>query len=201
MTVLSFDGNMIVYLKSRGYSDPLIAGMRGVNVVTGLLGTVLMPWGEKKFGLIRTGSWSIWSEAVFLVPTTVALFVGNQFGTGPAWSEVLLFGGMAFSRIGLWCFDLVQLALLQRAFDDEQHSSNKNALTSLQFALQNMGTLLMYVLVIILNKPDQFKYAGVVSGVFVLFGAILWLPYARRQRGHLFHAKNILNVFQFKKRR
>lgn len=40
LTTLSFDGVMLSYLKSqRGFSDPFIAGMRGVGVVMGLLGT------------------------------------------------------------------------------------------------------------------------------------------------------------------
>jgi iron-regulated transporter 1 len=59
LTVLSFDGNMLAYLKSRQYSDAFLAGQRGVCVVTGLAGTVLMPWLERKVGLIRAGAWSI----------------------------------------------------------------------------------------------------------------------------------------------
>ena len=59
LTVLSFDGTFISWLKSHTYSDAFIAGMRGIGVVTGLLGTVLMPWIERRIGLIRTGIWSI----------------------------------------------------------------------------------------------------------------------------------------------
>lgn len=59
LTVLSFDGNMLAYLKSRNYSDAFVAGQRGVCVVTGLAGTVLMPWLERKVGLARAGAWSI----------------------------------------------------------------------------------------------------------------------------------------------
>ena len=33
LTVLSFDGTMLSYLKSHAYSDPFLAGMRGLNVV------------------------------------------------------------------------------------------------------------------------------------------------------------------------
>ncbi|TFY68703.1 hypothetical protein EVJ58_g862 [Rhodofomes roseus] len=50
-TVLSFDGTMISYLKSESYTDPFIAGMRGLNVVAGLLGTMAMPFLERKLGL------------------------------------------------------------------------------------------------------------------------------------------------------
>lgn len=40
LSVLSFDGAMLSYLKSHGFGDAFLAGMRGVCVVTGLLGTV-----------------------------------------------------------------------------------------------------------------------------------------------------------------
>jgi iron-regulated transporter 1 len=51
---------MISWLKTNKYSDVLISGMRGLGVCTGLAGTILMPVLEKKIGLTRAGSWSIW---------------------------------------------------------------------------------------------------------------------------------------------
>lgn len=60
-TVLSFDGTMISWLKTSTYSDGLIAGMRGLAVLMGLMGTVLAPWLEKRVGLVRAAGWSIWS--------------------------------------------------------------------------------------------------------------------------------------------
>lgn len=59
LTVLSFDGSMVAYLKSHNYPDPFVAGMRGVGVVTGLMGTLVMPQLEKRIGLVRTGTWSV----------------------------------------------------------------------------------------------------------------------------------------------
>ncbi|KAK4050131.1 hypothetical protein OIV83_003702 [Microbotryomycetes sp. JL201] len=145
LTVLSFDGTMISWLKSHGYSDPFIAGMRGVNVVTGLLGTVAMPWLEKRIGIARTGTWSIISEAVSLIPVLLSFFLSPppRGQTAAGWNEALLFTGMAMSRIGLWAFDLCQLKLLQTLL--EQHP-RRNALTALQFSLQNMMDLLKSVL-------------------------------------------------------
>jgi solute carrier family 40 (iron-regulated transporter), member 1 len=62
LTTLSFDGIMLSYLKSqRGLSDSFIAGMRGIAVVMGLVGTLLMPWLERRVGLVRGGAWSLWS--------------------------------------------------------------------------------------------------------------------------------------------
>lgn len=59
-TTLNFDGNMISWLKTNTYSDALISGLRGISVCTGLAGTAIMPMLEKRIGLARAGSWSIW---------------------------------------------------------------------------------------------------------------------------------------------
>jgi iron-regulated transporter 1 len=59
-TTLSFDGSMISWLKTNTYSDTLISGMRGIAVCTGLAGTAVMPFLERKIGLARAGNWSIW---------------------------------------------------------------------------------------------------------------------------------------------
>jgi len=61
LTTLQFDGVMLSYLKSElRLSDMFISVMRGVTVIAGLLGTVVMPYGERWVGLERTGAWSIW---------------------------------------------------------------------------------------------------------------------------------------------
>lgn len=60
LTVLSFDGTMLSYLKAQMYSDPFLAGIRAINVVAGLAGTLAMPLMERKLGLVRAGNWSIW---------------------------------------------------------------------------------------------------------------------------------------------
>ncbi|KAG8996906.1 hypothetical protein FRB94_011006 [Tulasnella sp. JGI-2019a] len=95
LTVLSFDGTMISYLKTHNYQDAFIAGMRGICVITGLFGTIVMPIMEKRLGLIRAGSWAIWGELVSLIPVLLSFFIGTSRSgmRGPAWNQVLLFGG------------------------------------------------------------------------------------------------------------
>lgn len=96
LTVLSFDGTMLSWLKTKQFSDPFIAGQRAICVVTGLAGTILMPWLEKKLGLVRAGAWSICSELLCLAPAIAAFLVPVQLTSrGPAWIEALLFGGMS----------------------------------------------------------------------------------------------------------
>ncbi|KAL5636359.1 hypothetical protein ACGC1H_000355 [Rhizoctonia solani] len=188
--VLSFNSPFIAYLKSEtNFSDPLIAGMRGLCVVTGLFGTFAMPWMEKRVGLIRTGSWAIWSEAFSLVPTVVCLFVGIDGRKRPAWNSVLLFTGMALSRIGLWSFDLAQLTQLQKAL---AHHPRQNTLSALQYSLQNMFDLGHYGLTLGWNRPGEFKYAASVSLGMVFLAAFVYvIGYARPQRGHLFHFEKL----------
>ncbi|GAA6000247.1 uncharacterized protein JCM10292_004052 [Rhodotorula paludigena] len=186
MTVLSFEGSMLAYLKSHDYDDSFVAGMRGVGVVTGLLGTLLMPFLEPRIGLVRTGTWSILSEVITLVPALLAFFVGAppDGERAPAYNDVLLFSGMALSRVGLWSFDLAQLKELQQALDEHPR---RNAIMALQFALQNIFDLIKYVVTIILNRPSQFKWAVAISFGAVCCGAASYLVYARKERGHLVH--------------
>ncbi|KAF8602564.1 hypothetical protein BDV93DRAFT_494555 [Ceratobasidium sp. AG-I] len=184
--VLSFNSPFISYLKSQtDFSDPLIAGMRGLCVVTGLFGTFLMPWMEKRIGIIRTGSWAIWSEALSLVPTVLCLYVGVGERQRPKWNSALLFTGMAISRIGLWSFDLVQLTQLQKAL---AHHPRQNTLSALQYSLQNVFDLAHYGLTLGWNRPADFKYAAAVSmGAVFVAAALYVIGYARPLRGHLFH--------------
>lgn len=85
--------------------------MQGVCVLTGLLGTMIMPALESRIGLVRAGAWSISFELACLAPVVGAFFVGTGvYGEpGPVWNQVVLFGGIALSRVGLWSFDLCQV--------------------------------------------------------------------------------------------
>jgi len=167
-TTLSFDGTMISWMKTNAYSDPLISGMRGVAVLAGLLGTMVMPFLEERIGLARTGNWSIWFvfslscnllrvethgmgrfEVIALVPALVSFFVGSPTGIpAPRWNQALLFGGISASRIGLWSFDLCQIKLLQLSLVDHPR---RGTLTGLQYALQNVLDLLRYVMLVVLS--------------------------------------------------
>lgn len=190
LTTLSYDGTFIAYLKAaRGWDDGFVALMRGVCVLTGLLGTVVMPLLEARIGLERTGAWSIWFEAACLAPTLPAFFLPPRYGThGPGWNSALLFGGIALSRIGLWSFDLAQLKVLQLELDSHPR---RNRLTALQIALQNVFDLAKYVLTLAAATPRQFKWTALVSYIAVISGAIAYMFFLRAVRGHLFHLNKI----------
>jgi len=127
------------------------------------------------------------SEFICLVPVVISLYVGvpvsNTPTKGPAWNAFLLFGGMAFSRIGLWMFDLAQLQILQESLESHPR---RNRLTSFQYTLQNMFDMAKYALTIGLARPSEFRWAGLVSIIAVFIGGLLYVfGYARSVRGHV----------------
>ena len=213
MSVLSFDPTFIAYLKSETrYSDAFIAGMRAVGVVTGLAGTFIMPIMEKRIGLVRTGSYSLFAELIPLIPAVMSLWITgsphDRFGLSnkkrPGWNTALLFSGLALSRIGLWAFDLTQLSMIQTALSPEQlgaDAGRKNALMALQFSLQNVFDLGHYGLTLGWNKPSEFKYAATVSLGAVGAATMIYVVfYARRVRGHIVHLSGLQRLLSRKER-
>ncbi|KAJ6511631.1 Ferroporti-1 [Mycena vulgaris] len=181
LTVLSFEGTMLGYLKTLDFRDDFLAEMRALCVATGLLGTLITVPLERRLGSARAGSWSIWSMVVCLLPVMASFYI---FGPRNGLGATLLFGGMALSRIGLWSFDLIQTKQLQDALSSH---ARRNTLTALQFTMQSGADLLKYVLTMILSRPSQFRWAGLVSFLSVSSGAVVYLMYLKRERGHIFH--------------
>jgi iron-regulated transporter 1 len=163
--------------------------MRGVCVVTGLMGTFLSPYLSQRVGLVRTGSYSLWMELLPLSLSVVSFYKGANTRSRPAWNTSLLFVGLSLSRIGLWSFDLAQLAQVQIALSSHPH---RNALMGLQFSLQNLFDLLHYVMTIIFSKPSSFKIPVDISYAAIALATFLYIGlYARRERGHLLHLDRI----------
>ncbi|KAL7415375.1 hypothetical protein BDY24DRAFT_439796 [Mrakia frigida] len=189
LTTLSFDGIMLSYLKSqRDFGDPFIAGMRGVSVVMGLLGTVVMPLLAKHVGLVRGGAWSLWAQIACLFPPLLTLYIGLPHtappGQGPVWNIVLFFTFISLSRIALWSIDLIQLQILQEALRDHPR---RNRLTSLQLSLQSAFDLSKYAIVLGFNKPAEFKWTALISFIAVFFAGITYTIYLFQNRGHIHH--------------
>lgn len=163
--------------------------MRGICVVTGLMGTFLSPYLTGRIGLVRTGSWSLWAELLPLSLTIVSFYQGAENRHRPAWNTALLFTGLALSRIGLWSFDLAQLAQVQTALSLHPR---RNSLMGLQFALQNLLDLLHYAMTIIFHKPSSFKYPADISYGAIGIATLLYtFVFARRERGHLVHLDRV----------
>ncbi|KAF9078449.1 Ferroporti-1 [Rhodocollybia butyracea] len=189
ITVLSFDGIMVGYLKMLSFSDDLIAEMRGLCVITGLLGTALALPLEKRIGTERAGNWSIWSMVLSLAPVLFALCaLTTQSSPGHPGigllGAILIFGGMALSRIGLWAFDLIQTKQLQIALITHP---KRNSLTALQYTMQNVASLIKFSLTMVFWRPSQFRWAAVASFTCVSSGALVYMVYVKKTRGHIMH--------------
>lgn len=77
-----------------------------------------------------------------------------------------------------------QLKELQIALSDHP---NRNRLTALQIALQNLFDLLKYALTLSAATPKAFKWTALVSFMAVISGAMSYAVYLRSVRGHLLH--------------
>jgi solute carrier family 40 (iron-regulated transporter), member 1 len=110
-TVLSFGGSMIAFLSQySGFSTPLIAGLRAIAVIVGLVATFAAPRLIRVIGPVRAGLWSLSWQTVILAPAVVALFIP----VSPAMQGGLLVGFVSVSRLGLWGFDLCEQLLVQQ---------------------------------------------------------------------------------------
>jgi iron-regulated transporter 1 len=85
----------------------------------------------------------IWSEAISLIPVVVyfairSLPTKSEKDMGPVWSSILLFSGMALSRVGLYGFDLAELQIIQEFTSVGASSTQANMIMGQQLALENV---------------------------------------------------------------
>jgi iron-regulated transporter 1 len=181
LTVLSFGGIMVSYLKLVGYSDLMLGILRAIAGITGISATYLMPYISKKIGVVRTGLWSLWIEFFTLVPVILSFKLN-----GPNWINFLMmFGGMSLSRIGLWMFDLSETLILQNQVEPK----NIGSIAGWQHALCNFFDLLQFILTMIISNPKDFFIPSFISLISVLLSALVFTYYVYRERGHLLHIK------------
>lgn len=179
MNVLSFGGTMTAYLVLIGYNSGLLGIMKAVAGIMGVAGTYVMPLLAKRLGNIRTGLWSIWQLALTLALVVVALTNRLDYMA----TSILLFGGMAASRLGLWMFDIAENLILQE-YTAPIHITS---ITGWQYSLCNLFDLLQYVLTIIVSDPAQFIIPASISAGSIVGAAIIYTWFVWKDRGHLLH--------------
>ncbi|KNE62758.1 hypothetical protein AMAG_07943 [Allomyces macrogynus ATCC 38327] len=178
LTVLSFGGTMIAYLKTEQHlDDNIIAGARAVAAVMGVGATWLAPFLIDRVGPERAGLWSIWLQALTLAPTVVTKTVDP-------W---LLVACVTVSRVWLWTFDLAHAQVMQ----DAVAAHEVGAVNGVHLAMCSVGDVLTYVLTLVWTRPDQFPIPMRISVGCVLVGAILWTAYSARVRKHLVHWERV----------
>ncbi|KAJ3106729.1 hypothetical protein HDU97_005655 [Phlyctochytrium planicorne] len=184
-TTITFGGVMVTYLLSLGYSAELLAGMKGLAVISGLMATVTLPKLSGAIGLVRSGLWGIWSEFLSLVPMVLAVVMvgrGSGGGISGGWT-IALFGGAVVSRWGLWTFDLVETQLLQESVSN----NDAGVINGVQFSLQNVFELSSYVVTMVWYDPSDFYISVILSAGAVFLACLFYTVYAKSIRGHLFH--------------
>ncbi|KAG0230126.1 hypothetical protein BGW42_001151 [Actinomortierella wolfii] len=175
--MISVSGTMIGYLQWRGFTPSTIAVLKGVCTAAELLGTIIMPVLTHYIGLVRAGSWSIWFEVLALTPVMLAIY-SNRVPI-----QLIIFAGMALSRIGVWSFDLVITQIMQEHIDND----GAGIINGWHYTMMNTFELAQFLLTMIWYDPEQYLVPALISYVCVVVGAIVYTTYLMRMRGHLFH--------------
>ena len=181
-TVLAFGGSMLAFLTVRQVSSVLLAIARSAAVVAGVLATLLVPMAIRKIGLVRTGAWALWQEAVSLVLCLLALTVCVLPRCSLADSNAVMMVGVAVSRFGLWGFDLVQMQLLQERVSE----SDVGVVNGVNASLIAAFDLAQYAITLIWSDPAAFRIPTAISVAMVWAAATVYAIFLRRERGHLF---------------
>lgn len=181
INVLSFGGTMTSYLTMIGYKNSLLGIMKAVSGIMGVAGTYAQPLLSKRIGNVRTGLWSIWQLTLTL--SLVLIAIVNKAHDTPTTTSVLLFGGMAASRLGLWMFDLAESLILQE-YTSSRHITS---ITGWQYSMCNLFDLLQYVLTIVWSDPAVFVIPASISVGVVVAAAGVYTGFVWKDRGHLLH--------------
>ncbi|OTA54297.1 hypothetical protein K449DRAFT_297607, partial [Hypoxylon sp. EC38] len=151
-------------------------------------------------GLQRFGLWGMSWQLVNTVPVVLALWaiaaqmeqesisafarriITEQASPNVGWS-IVLFSFLAFSRLGVWVFDLTTQQLTQTLVPQNQRSSfagTENSVVNI-FELLGAGTAIAF------PRTDQYKWLATASLMSVVISWVMYAGWVRQQRGHLVH--------------
>ena len=193
VSVLSFGGIMVSYLKTLGCSDDLLSAGRGLAALVAIGPTFAVPYLIPKKGLYRTAKWMLWAQIVCLIPIVVGFILGLQrkgvetievtvfdqvtqkyvsrvTSTMPVAFIVLVFISICSSRFGLWGFDLAQTQMMQELVDKSEVGKVNGA----QELMLNGCWLLSFALTMVFSAPEQFMWPTYVSFAMVLGAGIAY---------------------------
>ncbi|KAG0207341.1 hypothetical protein BGX28_001391 [Mortierella sp. GBA30] len=169
-----------------GFSAGSIALLKGICTASELIGTIAMPIMTRYVGLIRGGAWSVWFEVAALTPVLFSIYSDGL----PV--QVLIFAGMALSRVGVWSFDLVITQIMQEFIRSD--SNHAGVINGWHYSMMNIFELAQFILTMIWYNPDSYFIPCTLSFVCVIIGALIYSAYLIRMRGHLFHYQRIMSA-------
>jgi len=169
---LSFNNIMTVYLVWRGIAMEEIGFWRGVSSAAGLGGTLVYHYMSKKqrMHLVDIGLISILFEVICLSSSFVALFVPKNKDGNDLLFLILLVGGVCFSRIGLWVFD-ISVTMLQQL---HVPPPIRGLVGGVQQSLNAFFTVLSLCVGLFFSDPTQFNIFASVSFAGVVFAGLFY---------------------------
>lgn len=115
--------------------------------------------------------------------------VGDAVGGGslPLQWSLMLFGFLAFSRLGVWVFDLTTQQLTQTSVAADERSAFAGAENSIinVFELVGAGAAMAF------PRMEQYKYLALASLGSVMMSWVLYAGWVRTKRGHLVHLEKL----------
>ncbi|KAL7625837.1 hypothetical protein AAE478_005060 [Parahypoxylon ruwenzoriense] len=189
-TVLSFSGQMLTYLLASNITLWQIGIIRAGSTIFELSATWIAPRLMKHIGVIRTGLWSITWQMTWLAGGISWLFYyyGHGYPSTALLPAVGLAVSVAFSRVGLWGFDLSAQNIVQ----DEIYSDRRGIFSTVEASFQNFFDLLAWVTTIIWSDPASFHWPVVISIAATYAAGGLYTYFLRQRRGHLVHPPQCL---------
>lgn len=114
LTVLSFSGQMVTYLMSVGYTPLHVGIARTGSTIVELSATWVAPRLIRRIGPIRGGLWSLnWQMACLAIGVCWYMIDLNKHANNALISATVLAICVAFSRLGLWGYDLCAQSIVQ----------------------------------------------------------------------------------------
>ncbi|KAK6346217.1 hypothetical protein TWF730_010547 [Orbilia blumenaviensis] len=149
------------------------------------------PTNIDKAEIERVGLWAAWWMTMTLMPAVYGVIgLTSTPNTSPLGLPLPFFSipmllGVAFSRIGLWTYDLAYSQLQQTL----PPPSLRGEFTGIEQSFLSTAELLQWVLTAVLSQPKDFSALAVVSWVSILGAAGCYAWFIRKRRGHLLHVK------------
>ncbi|KAI2472199.1 Ferroporti-1 [Annulohypoxylon bovei var. microspora] len=166
---------------------------------------------ETLIGLQRFGLWGMSWQLINTFPVVLALWaistqrneteglsssmftrrvISEQASPNVGWS-IILFSFLAFSRLGVWVFDLTTQQLTQTLVSQHQRSSfagTENSVVNI-FELLGAGAAIAF------PRTEQYRWLALASLVTVIVSWIMYALWVRQQRGHLVHWEKLARGF------
>ncbi|TGJ83321.1 hypothetical protein E0Z10_g5456 [Xylaria hypoxylon] len=158
---------------------------------------------ETGVGLKRLGLWGISGQFISTIPVVLALWAiskqrdqatgedpgalilrpaGDRASLSVGWS-VILFSSLAFSRVGVWVYDLTTQQLTQTLV----HKTQRSSFAGVESSIVNVFEVLGAAAAIAFPQVEQYRWLALASLVSVVLSWFIYACWVRSQRGHLVH--------------